>query len=285
VSGMRTTVLGGAGYSPELLAALVRATENAASASREWFGKGDKNAADQAAVSAMRAILTDAPFDGTVVIGEGEKDDAPMLANGERLGRGGVAYDVAVDPLDGTRLVAEGLPGSIAVIALAPAGSMFDPVTVFYMDKLICAAAGRGVVDIRRSATEDLRALAAATGREASELVVVALDKPRHAHLIAEIEATGATVRLVGEGDVTGAVSAASAGSRVDLVMGTGGTPEGILAACAVQALGGFMQGRLAPQTADQTDAATKAGHDLARVFELDDLVNSSDVLFVMTEV
>jgi fructose-1,6-bisphosphatase II len=261
-----TTVLGGAGYSPELVAALMHATEGAAEAAREWFGRGDKDAADGAAVAAMRAALADAPFDGTVVIGEGEKDAAPMLANGERLGRGGTAYDIAVDPLDGTRLVAVGAPGSIAVISLAPRGRMFDPVGVFYMDKLICAGAGRGVVDIRRAPADNLAALAAATGKAVADLVAVVLDKPRHLQLIADIRATGASVRLVGEGDVAAAVSAAS--GEVDLVLGVGGTPEGVIAACAMRALGGFMQGRIDD-----------------RVLELDDLVASDAVLFVGTEV
>jgi fructose-1,6-bisphosphatase II len=278
-----TTVLGGDGYPPELVAALKRATEGAAAAVRVWQGRGDKDAADAAAVAAMRAALVDAPFDGTVVIGEGEKDAAPMLANGERLGVGGVSYDIAVDPLDGTRLVAEGLPGSIAVIALAPQGVMFDPVDVFYMDKLICARVGRGVVDIRNSVAENLTALAAATGKATNELIVTVLDKPRHTALIDEIRDAGAIVRLVGEGDVSAAAAAAS--GEIDLALGVGGTPEGIVAACAVRALGGFMQSRLAPQNSAQTAAATKAGHDLERVFELDDLVASDEVLFVMTEI
>ena len=278
-----TTVLGGVGHAPELVAALARATEGAASAAREWFGRDDKDAADGAAVAAMRAALVDAPFDGTVVIGEGEKDAAPMLANGEKLGRGGTAYDIAVDPLDGTRLVAAGVPGSIAVIALAPRGTMFDPVNVFYMDKLICTKVGRGVVDLRKSVGDNLITLAAASGKSVAELVVVVLDKPRHVRLVADIRSVGATVRLVGEGDVAVAVSAAS--GEVDLVLGVGGTPEGVIAACAVRALGGFMQGRLAPQSPEQIRAATDAGHDLDRVLELDDLVSSNAVLFVSTEV
>ena len=278
-----TTVLGGAGYPPELVAALARATEAAAAAARAWWGRGDKDAADGAAVAAMRAVLLDAPFDGTVVIGEGEKDAAPMLANGERLGRGGTAYDVAVDPLDGTRLVAAGIAGSIAVIGLAPRGTMCDPTGVFYMDKLICADVGRGVVDIRRTAGENLGALAAATNRHVSDLIVIVLDKPRHVGLIADIRAAGATARLVGEGDVAAAVSAAS--GEVDLVLGVGGTPEGIVAACAVRTLGGFMQGRLAPQSPEQTAVALAAGHDLDLVLELDDLVRSNSVLYISTEV
>jgi fructose-1,6-bisphosphatase II len=282
----QTRVLG-SGYDSELVASLREATEAAATASREWMGRGDKNGADQAAVSAMREVLARAPFAGTVVIGEGEKDAAPMLANGERLGQlepgsGGREYDVAVDPLDGTRLVAAGIPGSLCVIALAPRGTMFDPADVFYMDKLICGPAGRGVVDIRKPVGENLRALAAAEGREVSDLVAVILDKPRHERLIAEVVQAGATLRLVGEGDVAAAADAASGGS---VVVGIGGTPEGIIAACAVRALGGFMQGRLAPQSVDEALKATRAGHHLARILELDDLVRSDEVLFVSTAV
>jgi fructose-1,6-bisphosphatase II len=278
-----TTVLGGAGYEAGLVEALVRATEDAAAAARGWLGRHDKDAADAAAVAAMRAALAGAPFDGMVVIGEGEKDAAPMLANGERLGRGGRAYDIAVDPLDGTRLVAERLPGSIAVIALAPRGTMFDPVDVFYMDKLVCSEAGRGVVDLRLPVEENLSAFAAARGCPVSELSVVVLDKPRHRQLIGRIRATGANVRLVGEGDVAAAVRAAR--GDVDFVLGIGGTPEGVIAACAVRALGGFMQGRLAPQSPEQRATALAAGHDLERILELHDLVASDDVLFVSSEV
>ena len=278
-----TTVLGGDAWAPELVASVRRATEAAAAASREWFGRGDKDAADGAAVAAMRAVLASAPFDGTVVIGEGEKDAAPMLANGERLGAGGLACDIAVDPLDGTRLVAEGLPGSVAVIALAPRGTMFDPRGVFYMDKLIADRDGVGVLDIRRSVRKNLKALAEAKGKAVSDLVVVVLDKPRHAQLLADIREAGASIRPVGEGDVAGAVDAATTGSGVDLAIGIGGTPEGVIAACAVRALGGFMQARLAPQTPEQTDAALAADHDLARILEVDDLVDSARVLFVLT--
>ena len=206
-----------------------------------------------------------------------------MLANGERLGTGGAEYDVAVDPLDGTRLVADGRDGAIAVIALAPRGTLFDPVDVFYMDKLISAGVGRGIVDLRNPVSDNLAALAAATGRVVSDLTVVVLDKPRHAALISDVRQAGATVRLVGEGDVSAAVSAAS--GEVDLLLGTGGSPEGIIAACAVIALGGFMQARLAPQSPEQTTRALAAGHDLERVLELEDLVRSSSVLFVSSPV
>jgi fructose-1,6-bisphosphatase II len=276
-----TTVLGADKFSPGLVESLGEATEAAAAASRAWFGRGDKNAADLAAVEAMRGVLAGAAFAGTVVIGEGEKDAAPMLANGELLGSGGVEYDVAVDPLDGTRLVAEGIPGSICVIALAPRGTMFVPTDAFYMDKLICGAAGRGVVDLRRPVAENLAALARAKRVDVGELTVVVLDKPRHAQLTADIRSAGASLRLVGEGDVAAAVQAA--GGEVDLVLGIGGTPEGIVAACAVKALGGFMQGRLAPQSSEEATKATRAGHDLCRILELDDLVSSDEVLFVMT--
>jgi fructose-1,6-bisphosphatase II len=208
-----------------------------------------------------------------------------MLANGERLGVGGPECDIAVDPLDGTRLVAEGLPGSICVLALAPRGTMFVPTGAFYMDKIVCGAAGRGAVDLRRPVGENLAALAEALGTPVRELTVVVLDKPRHARLVAEIPAAGVRLRLVGEGDIRSAVDAATAGSGVDLVLGVGGTPEGIVAACAVRALGGFMQGRLAPQTPGERAAALAAGHDLDRVLELDDLVASDRVLFVSAPV
>jgi fructose-1,6-bisphosphatase II len=278
-------VLGGGSYSAELVRALGLATDAAAAASRALVGIGDKVAADQAAVTAMRAELARAPFDGVVVIGEGEKDDAPMLANGERLGAGGPECDIAVDPLDGTRLVAEGLPGSIAVIAIAPRGSMFDPVDTFYMDKLVTIGAARGRLDLRRSVAENLVTLAAIKGVDVAELTVAVLDKPRHTQLTAEIRETGASVRQLREGDVSAAVAAASVGSGIDLLLGIGGTPEGVIAACAVRALGGFMQGRLAPQTDEQRAAAEAAGHDLDRVLELDDLVSSDRVLFVSSEV
>lgn len=272
-------------WDPGLVAAITRATGDAARAAHAWAGKGDKDAADQAAVAAMRAALADAPFDGTVVIGEGEKDAAPMLANGERLGSGGRAYDVAVDPLDGTRLVAEGRCGSIAVIALAPAGTMFDPVNAFYMDKLIAGPIARGVLDIRRSPTENVRAYAQAKGVRVDDVVAAVLDKPRHTRLVAELSAAGVAVRLLGEGDVSIAVDAASADSDIDLVLGIGGTPEGIVAACAVRALGGFLQGRLAPQTDEQLAKVIAAGHDVTRILELDDLVRGDEVLFVSSPV
>ena len=281
-----TTVVGAHNYPADLVAAIVRATEAAASACLPLVGSGDKNGADELAVAAMRDALGRAPFDGTVVIGEGEKDEAPMLANGERLGTGaGPACDVAVDPLDGTRLAAENLPGAVAVIALAPRGSMFVPRDVFYMQKLIAGAAGVGVLDVLASPTQNATRLAGALGTPIDELVVGVLDKPRHASLVAELRGLGVRVHLVGEGDVSIAIAAATPGSGVDAVMGTGGTPEGIIAACAVRSLGGFMQGRMDPQSESQRAAAIAAGHDLDRGFTLDELVASDRVLFVSTPV
>ena len=281
-----TTVVGAENYPAELVAAVVRATEAAASACQPLVGSGDKNAADELAVAAMRDALGRAPFDGTVVIGEGEKDEAPMLANGERLGTGdGPECDVAVDPLDGTRLAAENLPGAVAVIALAPRASMFDPRDVFYMQKLIAGSAGIDVLDVHNSPAHNAARLADALRKPLSELVVGVLDKPRHAFLVAELREVGARVHLVGEGDVSIAIAAATPGSGIDAVMGTGGTPEGIIAACAVRSLGGFMQGRMAPQSEEERTAAVAAGHDLDRVFTLDELVASERVLFVSTPV
>ncbi|QHC61936.1 fructose-bisphosphatase class II [Rathayibacter festucae] len=273
-------------YSPELREAVAASVRAAAEAARDWYGRGDKLAADAASVAAMRAVLAEAPFAGVVVIGEGEKDDAPMLANGERLGRtDSPSCDVAVDPLDGTRLTAEGIPGSVCVIALAPRGAMLDPRDVFYMDKLVCSGAGAGVVGLDLPPAENARRLADALGKPVSELVVAVLDKPRHAGLIAALREAGVALSLRGEGDVSVAIEAADPSGSVDLVLGIGGTPEGVVAACAVRALGGVMEGRLAPQTDLERSNALAAGHDLTRLLTLDDLVSSPDVLFAGCEV
>ncbi|WP_166787199.1 fructose-bisphosphatase class II family protein [Cryobacterium sp. TMT2-23] len=280
------TVIGAAGWPSELVEAVRASVEAAAHAARPRVGRGDKNAADQAAVSAMRAVLMTAPFTGTVVIGEGEKDQAPMLANGERLGSGlGPECDIAVDPLDGTTLAALGLPGAVCVIALAPRGTMFDPAGVFYMDKLISAAVGRGVLDLSAPATQNLRALAAARGVPESALTVAVLDKPRHVELIRELEFAGARVIRAREGDVSPAIVAATPGGEIDLVMGIGGTPEGVIAACAVRALGGVMLGRLAPQSDAEERGARATGLDLTRIFTATDLVSSARVLFASAPV
>lgn len=296
-SNSRSTVLGAANFDQTLVDAIVRSTDAAAAASAPLIGNGDKNGIDEAAVAAMRAVLLTAPFAGTVVIGEGEKDDAPMLANGEQLGLGfapGLTEeersafaecDIAVDPLDGTRLAAEALSGAVCVIAIAPRGTLFDPRDVFYMHKLIAGPEAVGVLDLELSATANVKRLADATARSVGELTVAVLDKPRHTAVIAELRAAGARVHLVGEGDIGTAILAAAPGSAIDIAMGVGGTPEGVIAACAVRALGGFMQGRLAPQDEQQMAMAIAAGHDLTRVLTLDDLVSSDRVLFASAPV
>ncbi|MBG6056585.1 fructose-1,6-bisphosphatase II [Cryobacterium sp. MP_M5] len=284
--GAETTVIGAEAWPADLVEAIRSSTAAAALAARAWVGRGDKIAADAAAVAAMRAVLMGAPFSGTVVIREGEKDAAPMLANGERLGSGqGPECDIAVDPLDGTSLAALARPGAVSVIAIAPRGTMFDPAGVFYMEKLIAGAAGLGVLDLRRSPTENLRAYAAASGLAETSLTVAVLDKPRHAALIRELRAAGATVSLTAEGDVSTAIAAATPGTALDLVMGIGGTPEGVIAACAVRALGGVMLGRMAPQSEAEALGAHAAGRDLARLFDVSDLVASSRVLFASSPV
>lgn len=281
-----TIVLGSEHYPAGLVDAVRQSTVAAAAVARAWVGRGDKFSADAAAVAAMRKVLLAAPFRGTVVIGEGEKDEAPMLANGEVLGSAAEPEcDIAVDPLDGTRLVAEGIPGSICVVALAPRGALFSATDVYYMDKLIAGHAGHGVLDITASPTANARALADALGKPIAELSVAVLDKPRHERLVAELRALGAQVRLRAEGDVAAAVTAGTPGGDVDLVMGIGGTPEGVVTACAVRALGGFMEARLAPQLAEQLRRAEAAGYDLHRVLRLDDLVASDQVLFASTAV
>lgn len=249
-----------------------------------WVGQGDKNAADGAAVDAMRRFLSTVNMNGTVVIGEGEKDDAPWLYNGEVVGNGaGADCDVAVDPIDGTRLTAEGRPGALSVIAVADRGSMYDPSAVFYMDKLVCGPAGVGVVDIRKPIGENIRALAKAKGVNTSDIRIAVLDRPRHDQLINDIREAGAGTRLIMDGDVAGGVNAARWDSRIDMCVGIGGTPEGIITACAVKALRGMIQGRLWPKDDDERQKAIDAGHDLDRVLEADDLVTSDNCYFVAT--
>ena len=281
-----STVIGAEGWPAELVAAVRASTDAAARATLPWVGHGDKVAADRAAVAAMRSVLLTAPFRGTVVIGEGEKDQAPMLANGERLGTGnGPDCDIAVDPLDGTTLAARNLPGAVCVIALSPRGTMFDPAGVFYMEKLISGPAGRGVLDLRATATHNLRSFSAASGIPETSLTVAVLDKPRHIALIRELEAAGARVLRVAEGDVSTAIAAASTDASVDLSMGIGGTPEGVIAACAVRALDGVMLGRMAPQSDGERNDARTAGLDLTRIYDVADLVSSERVLFASAPV
>jgi fructose-1,6-bisphosphatase II len=265
---------------------LVRATEAAAIRAAPFIGRGDKNAADGAAVDAMRAFLGTVNFDGVVVIGEGEKDEAPMLFNGEHVGNGrGPSCDIAVDPIDGTSLTAAGRQNALSVIAVSDRGSMFDPSAVFYMDKIVTGADGIGVVDISQSIGDNIRELAKAKGKQSEDIRVAVLDRPRHAQLIEEIRAAGAGTRLLLDGDVAGGINAARYDSRIDMCVGIGGTPEGIITACAVKALGGLIQGKLMPKDDAERERALAAGHDLDRVLGANDLVRGDNTYFVATGV
>lgn len=265
---------------------LVRATEAAAIRAVPFIGKGDKNAADGAAVDAMRKFLGTVEFDGVVVIGEGEKDNAPMLYNGERVGLGiGPSCDIAVDPIDGTSLTAAGRQNAISMIAVSDRGTMLDASTVFYMEKLVTGAEGIGVVDIRQSVEENVRALAKAKGKPVEEINVAVLDRPRHAGLIEEIRAAGASTRLMLDGDVAGGINAALYGTRIDMCIGIGGSPEGVATACAIKALGGLIQGRLAPGTDDERQKGLDAGLKFDHVYSADELVQGDNTFFVATGV
>ncbi len=265
---------------------LVRVTEAAAMAAGRWAGRGDKNAGDGAAVDAMRELLSTVSMRGVVVIGEGEKDEAPMLYNGEEVGDGdGPDCDVAVDPIDGTTLMAEGRPNSIAVIAVSERGTMYDPSAVFYMDKICVGPEGKGHIDINQSVEWNINSVAKAKGIEVADLTVVVLDRPRHADLIGQIRAAGAKVRLISDGDVAGAISAADDASSVDLLMGIGGTPEGIITAVAMKCMGGEIQGKLWPRDDEERAKAIAAGHDLDRVLTTDILVRGENTFFAATGV
>ncbi len=263
---------------------LVRVTEAAAMAGGRWVGRGDKNKADGAAVNAMRTLIGTVSMNGTVVIGEGEKDNAPMLFNGERVGDGnGAECDVAVDPIDGTTLTARGMPNAVAVLAVAERGTMYDPSAVFYMDKLAVGPEGADVVDIRLPVRENIRKLAKAKKRWVEDVTVCILDRPRHAQLAQEVRDAGARIKFISDGDVAGAVMAAREGTGVDLLLGVGGTPEGIITACAMHCLGGTIQGRLWPRDDDEKQKAIDAGHDLDAVLDTEALVASDNVYFVVT--
>lgn len=263
---------------------LVRVTEGAAMAAARWVGRGDKNGADGAAVNAMRQLINTVSMQGVVVIGEGEKDNAPMLFNGEQVGDGsGAECDVAVDPIDGTRLTALGMNNAIAVLAVSPRGSMYDPSAVFYMEKLVTGPEAADSVDISRPIGDNVRAVARAKGSSVQDVTVVILDRPRHEGIVKEVREAGARIKLITDGDVAGAIMAARQGTGVDLLLGIGGTPEGIIAACAIKALGGVIQGRLWPQDDAERQRAIDAGHDLNRVLTTDDLVTSDDVFFAAT--
>lgn len=260
---------------------LVRVTEAAAMAAARWVGRGDKNGADQAAVNAMRQLINTASMDGVVVIGEGEKDKAPMLYNGERVGDGsGAECDVAVDPIDGTRLTARGMNNAISVIAVSAGGSMYDPSAVYYMEKLVAGPAAAEVVDLDAPVADNIRAVAKAKGGAPGDVTVVILDRPRHEQLVKEVREAGARIRFITDGDVAGAITAARENTGVDLLMGVGGTPEGIIAACAIKCLGGVVLGKLWPRDDEERRRALDAGHDLDRVLDADDLVASEDVFF-----
>ena len=265
---------------------LVRVTEAAAMAAGRWVGRGDKNGADGVAVNAMRVMISTIGMNGTVVIGEGEKDNAPMLYNGEHVGDGtGPECDVAVDPIDGTTLTAKGMSNAVSVLAVAPRGSMYDPSAVFYMEKLVTGPEAAGVVDIRLPVAENIHQVAKAKGKLPSDVTVVLLDRPRHAQLVEEIRATGAMIKFITDGDVAGAIMAARPETGIDLLLGVGGTPEGIIAACAMKALGGVIQGRLWPQGDAERQKAIDAGHDLDpdHVLTTEDLVTGDDTFFVAT--
>ncbi|HEX6256764.1 MAG TPA: class II fructose-bisphosphatase [Euzebyales bacterium] len=270
----------------ELALELVRATEVAALAAGRWMGNANKEAGDQAAVDGMRRMLNEVAMDGVVVIGEGEKDEAPMLFNGERVGNGSPPeVDLAVDPIDGTRLLAEGRPGAIAMIAVAPRGTMFDPGPCVYMMKWVVGSDAVGVVDIDASVADNLAAIAEAKETEISNLTVIMLDRPRHEQLAAELREAGARLRLIMDGDVGASVLAMSPDRPFDVLVGIGGTPEGVATACAVKALRGEMVGRLWPRDDAERRAATDAGYDLDKVLTTDDLVSSENTFFVCTGV
>jgi fructose-1,6-bisphosphatase II len=277
-----------AGAAPDrnLALDLVRVTEAAAMGAGRWIGRGEKESADQAAVDAMRHMLQIVAMAGVVVIGEGEKDEAPMLYNGEHVGNGqGVEVDVAVDPLEGTRLTALGMPNAIAVIAVAERGTMFFPGAAVYMDKIAVGRDGVGAIDIDAPPAENVRRVAKAKGKKVEDMVVVVLDRERHADLVREVREAGASVRLITDGDVAPSIAASRVQSNVDLLMGIGGTPEGVISAAAIKCLGGAIQGKLWPRSDEERQALVDSGYDLDRVLTTDDLVSGEDVFVAATGV
>jgi len=279
---------GTSGVAPDrnLALELVRVTESAAMAAGRWIGRGDKISADQAAVDGMRLMLDTASMAGVVIIGEGEKDEAPMLYNGEEIGSGsGPEVDVAVDPLEGTTLTAKGQPNAIATIAAAERGTMFFPGAAVYMDKIACGPEAADVVDIEAPPAENVKRVAKAKGLKPSEISVVVLERDRHERLIAELRAIEAKVLLITDGDVAPAIAAAQPGTGVDLLMGIGGTPEGVLSASALKCVGGSLQGKLWPRNDEERQALIDAGYDLDQVLTTEDLVGGDDVFFAATGV
>ncbi|MPY85061.1 MAG: class II fructose-bisphosphatase [Actinophytocola sp.] len=265
---------------------LVRVTEAAAMAAGRWVGQGDKNGGDGAAVDAMRQLISTVSMHGVVVIGEGEKDEAPMLYNGEEVGNGdGPHCDVAVDPIDGTTLMSKGMPNALAVLAVAERGAMFDPSAVFYMEKIAVGPEAADVVDISAPVAENIRRVAKARHSDVSDVTVCILDRPRHEQLVTEVREAGARIRFISDGDVAGAIAAARPTTGVDMLLGIGGTPEGIIAAAAMKCLGGTLQGKLWPKDDAEREKARAAGHDPDRVLLTDDLVRGDNVFFCATGV
>ncbi len=263
---------------------LVRVTEAAAMAASRWMGRGDKEGADGAAVNAMRIVLSSISMDGVVVIGEGEKDNAPMLYNGERIGDGNPPKtDIAVDPIDGTTPTALGRGGALSVIAVSEQGTMFDPGPCVYMEKLAVGPRGVGSIDLTASVEENMRSLAKAKATSVRDLTAVILDRPRHTDLIAEVRDTGARIMLITDGDVAGAIATSWPDTGVDILFGVGGTPEGVIAAAALKSMGGEIQGRLWPRNAVERQAAIDAGYDLDAVLTTDDLVRGDNCFFAAT--
>jgi len=263
---------------------LVRVTESAALAASRWVGRGDKNGADGAAVNAMRAVLSTVTMSGIVVIGEGEKDEAPMLYNGEEVGDGSHPLtDVAVDPIDGTTLTSLGRGNALAVIAVSERGTMFDPGPCVYMEKIAVGPDAAGAIDIRKSIAQNLAAIAEAKRERVSDLSVVILDRPRHEGLIAEVRSAGARIKLISDGDIAGAIATSWPNSGVDVLLGIGGTPEGVTAAAALKCMGGEIQGRLWPRNDGERNAALELGYDLDEVLTTDRLVSGDDAFFAAT--
>jgi fructose-1,6-bisphosphatase II len=263
---------------------LVRVTEAAAMAAARFMGRGNKEGGDQAAVDAMRLVLNSIDMDGVVVIGEGEKDEAPMLFNGEILGTGSPPkLDIAVDPVDGTTLLALGKSNSIATVALAERGSMFDPGPIVYMNKIAVGPEAVGHIDINASVEKNIRAVSAAKAMDIDDLTVVVLERPRHEELITEIRNLGARIRLISDGDVAGALMTAWPGSGIDMMIGVGGTPEGVLAACALKSMQGEIQGKLYPRSEEEASLAIELGYDLDSVLTIEDMVNCEEVFFAVT--
>ena len=263
---------------------LVRGTEAAALAAGRWMGRNQKESGDQAAVDAMRMMLGSVEMDGTVIIGEGEKDEAPMLYNGERVGTGNPpAVDIAVDPIDGTRLLAQGRPGSIAVIAVSPAGTMYDPGPMVYMNKWVVGADARGTVDLEAPLARNLEAIAKAKGKRVTDLTVIMLDRDRHQDFMRQVRETGARLRLIMDGDVAASMLALLPEKDIDVLIGIGGTPEGVVTACAVKCLGGEMLGKLWPRDDTEITKANELGYDLEEILTTDRLVSSEDTFFVCT--